>query len=403
MANLKLNHIGKSYNNVIDIHDKLSIGRNPDNDISIPSSEISRHHCLISVDEDNNFFIKDLNSSNGTLINKEKIDRIQVYNDDTLQVGLETFIFVLSDDIEFQKEELSPITKLKSILLNEFSQEVIEKVSLQSLDSTQTFNCPANSIYTIGRSELCDISIDDNAASKTHARIDVRENRVAITDLNSLNGTFVNKDKISQKELKDEDNILIGSNIFIVSLEWVIKKYFNSLNKSSNIITIDLLEDYDNMINIFKNEYNGSVLLEVERQTLLFCQEYEQLYSTGINSNSKKSSIVKFIELFSKSLQIANGSTLDILSQQDNDSGIINPDHIQKISQVIGERKKAEIVYFEEVDSDNPEGVIMNGISVCFSEDFRLIAFGIPFESILYLIYASKWLSRLKVNKNETL
>ncbi len=401
MANLKLNHIGESHNNIIDIYDKLSIGRNPDNDITIPSSDISRHHCLISVDEDNNFYVKDLNSSNGTYVNNNKIDRIQVHHDDILQVGVDKFAFVLADDFVFQKEELSPTTKFKSTLLYESSREIIERICIKSFDNTQTFHCPENSIYTIGRSELCDISLDDDAVSKTHARIDVGENRVAITDLNSLNGTFVNKEKITRKELKDEDTILIGSNTFVASLEWITRKYFNSLNKTSNFLTIDLLEDYDNMISIFKNEYDGSVLLEVERQTLLFCQEFEQLYSAGSYSNSKKSSIVKFMDLLSQSLQIVDGSTLGILSRKDN-LGIINPDHIQKISQVIGERKKTEIVYFEEVNSDGPEWVLLNGISVCFGKDFQLIVLGVPFENILYLIYGSRWLSR-KVDINETL
>lgn len=403
MAQLKLNHIGEDHNHKIDIHDKLSIGRNPDNDISIPSSEISRHHCLISVDEENSFFVKDLNSSNGTFVNKEKIDRIQVHHDDILQVGLEKFVFVLADNREIQNGELSPTTKFKSTLLNKSSQEIIERVCIKSVDNTQTFHCPANSIYTIGRLDLCDISLDDKAVSKTHAQIDVGEDRVAITDLNSSNGTFVNKEKITRKELKDEDTILIGSNTFVVSIEWVTRKYFNSLHKRSNLITIDLLEDHDNMVDIFKNEYNGTVALEVERQTLLFCQAFEQMYGAGNYSSSKKSHIVKFMDLFSQSLQIVDGATLDILFRKDNDSGRINSDRIQKIRQFIGEREKSEIVYFEEVDSDNPEWALLNGISVHFNEDFQLLVFGIPFENILYLIYGSRWLSRLKVDINETL
>ncbi len=407
MAILKLNHISDGHNAIIDIHDKLSIGRNPDNDITIPSTEISRHHCLISVDEDSNYYVKDLNSSNGTFVNKEKIDRIQVHHEDILHVGMEKFVFVLADNIELQKEELSPTTKFKSTLLNQSSQEIIERVCIKSFDNTQTFHCQANSIYTIGRSELCDISLDDNAVSKTHARIDVGENSVAITDLNSSNGSFVNKEKITRKELKDEDSILIGSNTFVVSLEWVSRNYYNSLNKRSNIITIDLLEDHDNMVNLFTNEYNINVLLEVERQTLLFCQEFEQLYRTGNHSNSKKSILVKFLELFSQSLQIVDGATLDILSRKDSDQGSIHSDRIQKISQLIGERGKTEIVYFEEVNPDNPEWALLNGISVYFGEDLQLIVFGIPFENILYLVYGSRWLSRLRVDKkvdiNETL
>ncbi|MBI3723149.1 FHA domain-containing protein [bacterium] len=49
------------------------IGRDPEADISIPSERISRRHCQLEPTPDGVFVIMDLGSSNGTLVNQERI------------------------------------------------------------------------------------------------------------------------------------------------------------------------------------------------------------------------------------------------------------------------------------------------------------------------------------------
>jgi serine/threonine-protein kinase len=65
---------------------------------------------------------------------------------------------------------------------------------------------------TIGKAPECDVVIPDGAISRRHTEIEKRVDGVFIKDLNSLNGTFVNKQKISAHEiqLKDGDEISIG-------------------------------------------------------------------------------------------------------------------------------------------------------------------------------------------------
>ena len=48
--------------------DRFSIGRDPQNHFSIQDNSVSREHCVI-VREDGGFFIRDLRSHNGTLVN----------------------------------------------------------------------------------------------------------------------------------------------------------------------------------------------------------------------------------------------------------------------------------------------------------------------------------------------
>ena len=62
----------------------------------------------------------------------------------------------------------------------------------------------------IGRSPECDVFLDDVTVSRRHAEL-VRDGETfTITDLGSLNGTFVNRKRIESAELDDDDELQIG-------------------------------------------------------------------------------------------------------------------------------------------------------------------------------------------------
>ncbi len=67
---------------------------------------------------------------------------------------------------------------------------------------------------TIGREWDNRIVLMDGSLSRHHAEITISYNHVAITDLHSLNGTFVNEVKIDQCELKDGDWVRCGRMLF---------------------------------------------------------------------------------------------------------------------------------------------------------------------------------------------
>jgi pSer/pThr/pTyr-binding forkhead associated (FHA) protein len=63
---------------------------------------------------------------------------------------------------------------------------------------------------TIGRKPDNDIAIDNQAVSGHHASIKMQDDKILIEDLSSLNGTFLNGQKISKAEIFNNDVILIG-------------------------------------------------------------------------------------------------------------------------------------------------------------------------------------------------
>ena len=63
---------------------------------------------------------------------------------------------------------------------------------------------------TIGRKESNDIPIENLAVSGHHAKIDSVGEGYLLTDLQSKNGSFVNKELVTSHWLKHGDNIIIG-------------------------------------------------------------------------------------------------------------------------------------------------------------------------------------------------
>ncbi len=63
----------------------------------------------------------------------------------------------------------------------------------------------------VGRSQECDICIANPTVSSQHAIIGVNDGKIVLQDLNSSNGTYVNGDKVSEKNLKHGDLTQFGA------------------------------------------------------------------------------------------------------------------------------------------------------------------------------------------------
>lgn len=67
---------------------------------------------------------------------------------------------------------------------------------------------------TIGRSDRCDIRLDDDRVSSRHAELVRRGGRYRIYDLGSSNGTLVNAQRVDEIDLRDGDLIQVGYTVF---------------------------------------------------------------------------------------------------------------------------------------------------------------------------------------------
>jgi diguanylate cyclase (GGDEF)-like protein len=76
-----------------------------------------------------------------------------------------------------------------------------------------------NRVFEVGRSSKCDLSLDQESVSRQHARITRGKKRpdkgveYTIMDLGSTNGTYVNDVAVTERLLRDGDQIKIGRSI----------------------------------------------------------------------------------------------------------------------------------------------------------------------------------------------
>ena len=121
----------------------------------------------------------------------------------------------------------------------------------------------SGSVFEIGRSTKCDLSIDQDSVSRHHARIArSRDGRYTVADLGSTNGTYVNDASIEERILIDGDQLKIGRTIF--------KFMFGSNVEASYHEEIYRLMTVDGLTQLFNRRFfNETLEREVNR-----CKRY---------------------------------------------------------------------------------------------------------------------------------
>lgn len=77
----------------------------------------------------------------------------------------------------------------------------------------------SNPTTLVGRKEDCDIRIPLAEVSRLHAEIKLNNDAVALKDLESANGTFVNNKRIAEHTLAPGDRVVIGPVVFTVQID----------------------------------------------------------------------------------------------------------------------------------------------------------------------------------------
>ncbi|MCC6137734.1 MAG: FHA domain-containing protein, partial [Bdellovibrionaceae bacterium] len=79
-------------NQIIDIGDFLTIGRNPTNSLILEDGFSSQRHARIEK-RGSEFVVKDLRSTNGTYLNETQVLEARLSQNDRIRIGESVFVF----------------------------------------------------------------------------------------------------------------------------------------------------------------------------------------------------------------------------------------------------------------------------------------------------------------------
>jgi ABC transport system ATP-binding/permease protein len=174
-----------------------SVGRGPENSLSLPYRFISARHFELRQSTDG-FTIRDLKSTNGTFVNNKKLSPdlpTPIHNDSIIRIGDDAFGssigFTFFNLLEVQAPQDGFVVAAPTMII-EPSKPVI-----------------------IGRAPEADIHLDAPNISRKHASFKKLGEQYVLEDLGSLNGTYVNDQPIQSAILRDGDLIEIGKFLLV--------------------------------------------------------------------------------------------------------------------------------------------------------------------------------------------
>jgi pSer/pThr/pTyr-binding forkhead associated (FHA) protein len=204
--------------------DKTVIGREK-SDIVLKDPAISRNHAEI-IKEAGKYRIKDLGSTNGTIVNGEKVDEKVLNHMDEIWLGKSRLLYTELGKADEIKEE--DATGERAVMLKEEITRVSEEREpemrlpadrefylemMSGAKKARSFNFPSGRVI-IGRGDDSDLKLPDDEVSRKHSLIEVfSRDQIFLSDLASANGTFLNGVRIKTVRLKHGDLIRVGNTV----------------------------------------------------------------------------------------------------------------------------------------------------------------------------------------------
>ena len=223
----------------------VTIGRSDSNMIKLKnSSKISGSHCKIRLIDSKTIEIIDLGSTNGTFIDKEKLDQLKLYRfSSSVKVNL-------ANELTLDLKKIFPniiidlnpntLSQGNQVKLNVNGKKVVIDSDKTTIGEVLEFeNIP---FFTVGRKSDNKIVIDQPKISGYHCKIRLLNPMMfEIMDLGSTNGTFANKEKLIPNK-----NYIFASNTQIsLGIEFPL----NLTKILKGIIILDVPKPIQNPVN----------------------------------------------------------------------------------------------------------------------------------------------------------
>lgn len=190
------------------------IGREEDADIILDDPLVSRHHVRVSS-RGGGYYLEDLGSRNGTSVNGEAMmGSMPLTDGDSVQVGDSTFEFCLRP-AEPALLDLAALPERamasKALFVPPPPPGAVARLErLAGMTASPSYQL-TRPVTTIGRGSDNDIVLQDNLASRRHARILHHDGAFYVDDLGSANGVSVNGQRVDgTQRLGPGDELTVG-------------------------------------------------------------------------------------------------------------------------------------------------------------------------------------------------
>ena len=203
----------------------VTIGRLEENVVQLAGDGVSRNHAKILA-EGEHFFLIDLKSGNGTLLNGMPVvanEKNLLRAGDTISIDAFDLQFHEAgrdarppQDEEVTESEILEVKLLKKVL-TALDKEMVPSIEVLNgaAEGKKIFFTDEMHELVIGRDPECDFAINEVVMSRRHAKVLKRWGGIAIRDLESKNGTFVNNRRVVEEYLHDGDRVALGTIVLL--------------------------------------------------------------------------------------------------------------------------------------------------------------------------------------------
>jgi len=211
-------------------HTLASIGRGPDNQITLRRDDrMSRTHTLFAL-IGRDFIAIDLGSRHGTFVNGRRVTQAHLRLGDVIDVGRTRIVFAVVPGADMLwGYELCPLLSggrgasekdateepisgeiVATAADDDDEQDAIAQVVLHDLPSGKRVTSDGRPIL-IGGHEVCHLTPAGEGVATFHAQVYWGEHGIHVRDLGSESGTFVNNAPIDDVPLKTGDVVSVGN------------------------------------------------------------------------------------------------------------------------------------------------------------------------------------------------
>jgi pSer/pThr/pTyr-binding forkhead associated (FHA) protein len=202
--------------------EEIRLGRDPQNDIQVPLTTVSRYHARIFF-ERGDYFLEDRGSTHGTEHNGVRMapgEKRLLRDGDRIVIVSFEIIFKQSPTsmLERQPGERTEVLARRMVqeMLSSLGGARIEPPALRVMNGKSEGRRyelgDEQSEVTIGRNPDCDITLNDPNVSRRHCLVKRNWHGFTAQDLGSKNGVLVNDVEAKvPRLLKDGDVVQVGS------------------------------------------------------------------------------------------------------------------------------------------------------------------------------------------------